>query len=260
MFPWSFHCLLLLCPTKTSSRIIRKQCVSLGSSFSGRVILFPLVMPTDLLLLKVSSSFSALLLCSQASRRIVALLTRISIYLSVCLLIRIIRAWLVFVLLLAEVMKVLRAKKSAKTKSLHQESVHENLQTVQEKLIDSGAETQRDKENTNQVSIYLSTFKRIAKGILLTQSEFETCTGFLSFISIYPFSHTYISMHLMLVRLKIFRWWSMKGTVRCPHQWTKRQWGPNHGGLRYKASQRLGADGYSLLCDMKRFSSNKISV
>ncbi|KAH9773468.1 D-ribose-binding periplasmic protein [Citrus sinensis] len=104
-----------------------------------------------------------------------------------------------------EVMKVLRAKKSAKTKRLHQESVHENLQTVQEKLIDSGAETQRDKENTNQVSIYLSTFKRIAKGILLTQSEFETCTGFLSFISIYPFSHTYISMHLMLVRLKIFR-------------------------------------------------------
>lgn len=50
-----------------------------------------------------------------------------------------------------EVMKVLRAKKSAKTKRLHQESVHENLQTVQEKLIDSGAETQRDKENTNQV-------------------------------------------------------------------------------------------------------------
>lgn len=85
---------------------------------------------------------------------------------------------------------MLRAKKSAKTKRLHQESVHENLQTVQEKLIDSGAETQRDKENTNQVSIYLSTFKRIAKGILLTQSEFETCAGFLSFISIYPFSHT----------------------------------------------------------------------
>lgn len=71
---------------------------------------------------------------------------------------------------------------------------------------------------------------------------------------------SYISMHLMLVRLKFFRWWNMKGTVRCPHQWTKRQWGPNHGGLRYKASQRLGADGYSLLCDMKRFSSNKISV
>lgn len=53
-----------------------------------------------------------------------------------------------------EVMKVLRAKKYAKTKRQDQESVHENLQTVQEKLISSGAETQRnpsDKENTNQV-------------------------------------------------------------------------------------------------------------
>lgn len=53
-----------------------------------------------------------------------------------------------------EVMKVLRAKKYAKSKRQHQESVHENSQTVQEKLISSGDETQRkpsDKESTNQV-------------------------------------------------------------------------------------------------------------
>lgn len=53
-----------------------------------------------------------------------------------------------------EVMKVLRAKKYAKTKRQHQESVHENSQAVQEKPIGSGAETQRkpsDKEDTNQV-------------------------------------------------------------------------------------------------------------